>query len=93
VLPDEIGILKPDVVVFFVGPDYLQRLRETFPRFKERPVVGSQVLWRCEHHRLPWHSYFTYHPNYLQLERLRDDVIAKIAQSVSTHNAGDSNEK
>ncbi|GIP52919.1 hypothetical protein [Paenibacillus vini] len=73
VLPMEIYALKPEVVVFFTGPDYDDRLRETFHRvgglgkplsFEPVKDFKVNVLSRVVHSNLPYHTYRTYHPNY-----------------------------
>lgn len=73
ILPMEIKALKPDVVIFLTGPDYDDRLRETFINSY---VLGDQLkyelfdgfkkneLIRLAHPALPYHTYRTYHPGY-----------------------------
>lgn len=73
VLPMEISALAPEVVIFFTGPEYDDRLRETYHRvgrtakpLEFEPVHGfnANSLSRLVHPNLPYHTYRTYHPNY-----------------------------
>ncbi len=67
VLPLEIRITKPDVVVFFTGPRYDTRIKKTFPGivFNGLGNHPERRLCRLYHRDLPFHTYRTYHPNYL----------------------------
>ena len=73
VLPMEIEALAPEVVIFLTGPEYDDRLRETFHRvggsgsnlnFEPVNSLKANELSRVVHSKLPYHSYRTYHPNY-----------------------------
>lgn len=73
VLPWEIFTLAPEVVIFFTGPEYDERLRETFHRvggsgnslsFEPINDFKPNTLSRVVHPQLPFHTYRTYHPNY-----------------------------
>lgn len=60
----ELAITQPDVVVFFTGPSYDERLRITFPG-----VVCERVndfVNRLSHGALPGKAFQSYHPGYLQ---------------------------
>ena len=65
VLPTEIRLPKPDVVVFFTGPCYDERLAATFPGCEFKAVKGrdKRALSLLKHPMLPPRSYRTYHPN------------------------------
>ncbi len=71
VLPLEIEIAHPDVVVFFTGPSYDARLKKTFKGLKFEAVGNypSRVLARVIHNSLPYNSYRTYHPVYIRRSR------------------------
>ncbi|MEC0208199.1 hypothetical protein P4H70_04490 [Paenibacillus ehimensis] len=62
----EINILRPDVVLFFTGPYYDDRLQRTFAGSVLEAVNGMplNLLCRVIHDKLPYHSYRTYHPGY-----------------------------
>lgn len=66
-LPDEIRILQPDVVMFFTGPYYDDLLHGTFPgaELEEVPLADGFVA-RVSHRDLPEQTYRAYHPNYLR---------------------------
>lgn len=74
-LNEELAITKPDVVVFFTGPRYDDRLSSQFSGLTY--VDLGDGLRHLRHAELPVHSYRTYHPKYLvlsgrwgQLERI-----------------------
>jgi hypothetical protein len=70
VLPDELAILKPDVLIFFTGPYYDERMLETFPGAKLIPILETDsMIARVEHPALPPHTYRTYHPGFLNRGR------------------------
>lgn len=75
-LPAEMAITQPDVVIFFTGPQYDERLRSTFPGVVYKQL--SPALVQLEHTRLPVHGYRTYHPGYLRRSR-RWDVLDELA--------------
>ena len=83
-LQEEIRILKPEVIVFFIGPCYCDRLEKTFPGVNyTRPSTAS--LWSpVSHPDLPIHSYLTYHPSYLWRSGRRA-VIDKIANRIQSN--------
>lgn len=65
-LPAEVRIVDPDAVVFFTGPDYVSRLRDTFEGAQREEV--SEHLFQIDHELLPSRSFQTYHPKYLRLK-------------------------
>ncbi len=79
-LPEEIRLLKPDVVVFFTGPKYENCLQNTFANVKFRTI--SKCLSRVVHDNLPTHSYRTYHPGYLSFIK-GSRVLDKIATEIN----------
>lgn len=62
-LQKEIAVLEPHVVVFFTGPYYDARLRESFPGI--RLTADSPWVTSLTHPLLPSACYRTYHPHYL----------------------------
>jgi len=80
VLEQEINLAKPDVVVFFTGPEYEQLLTSAF-RGADRVGAGLdlKVLARVRHRSLPAKTFRTYHPNYLRRARLTEPVLSRIA--------------
>lgn len=81
VLPAEVRFATPDVVVFFTGPHYDERLNSVFPGCKFEAVKGrdGRVLSLLTHRDLPTQSYRTYHPNYLRRSK-NWHVVAEIAR-------------
>lgn len=71
-LLDEITILNPDFCMFFTGHVFDYRLKKVFPdiKFLEIADFGKLVLCRLSHEKLPFHSYRTYHPNYLRRSKI-----------------------
>ncbi|MFC1865161.1 hypothetical protein ACFLYB_00395 [Chloroflexota bacterium] len=67
VLPLEINIIKANVVIFFTGPNYDLRLQKTFKRAEYQNISNYKIrkIARISHEDLPFHTYRTYHPNYL----------------------------
>jgi hypothetical protein len=67
VVADEVKIAHPDVVVFFTGPDYDERLQKTFTGARLEEIVTDPpgLLARVKHDTLPERSFRTYHPGYL----------------------------
>lgn len=72
-LPKEVELAAPSVVIFFTGPDYDGVLQKIFPDAALEPVPHERprLLARVRHEALPLHSYRTYHPGYLVRARKR----------------------
>lgn len=76
----EIQILKPDVIVFFTGPNFDFRLKEIF-EYAEFKSVDDFSIAQCavlKHPHLPSSTIRTYHPNYLRRRKLEDKFISVI---------------
>ena len=63
-LQHEVAITQPDVVVFFTGPWYDERLRATFPGVEYERV--NDFVNRLSHDALPERTFRSYHPGYLR---------------------------
>lgn len=65
-LADELNILRPDVCLFFTGPNYDQDIARKLPdvTFHEFGDFGLREVARLSSKHLPRHSYRTYHPGY-----------------------------
>ena len=89
VLPLEIEVTRPDVVVFFTGPRYDQRLKQTFRALSFDKIQGydERTLSRVVHGGLPKNSFRTYHPKYLSLSGELEKVIDKITELVRFENS------
>lgn len=78
-LPDEIRVLEPHVVVFHTGPSYEEWLDGWFPGLTR---TGDQWLARLRAPGLPDHSYRTYHPQYLNFKSRRKSIYDGILEDV-----------
>jgi len=90
VLLQEIKITNPDVVVFFTGPHYDERLEEIFPGvqiitmegFGPQANFSAATLAKVIHGELPAKSFRTYHPRPLnqggELERVLDAIVEEV---------------
>lgn len=76
VIQDEIDILKPDIILFFTGPDYDRRVIKIFPTICFKPFVPT--IRQKELAKLQLENnisaYRTYHPNYLQLNKKEEFI-------------------
>lgn len=87
----EIKALSPDVVIFFTGPYYDERLKNTYVGAVLDTIddLPLNLLSRIKHEKLPYHSYRTYHPGYSLRGRKAkaskfDPVVDAIAKHVTT---------
>lgn len=81
----EISTWAPDVIVFFTGPRYDERLRRTFPGAELNAV--TKEIAEVMHPSLPRRTLRTYHPSYLRRSR-RWKVLDELASycQVGGHN-------
>lgn len=77
-LQEEIRITQPDVVVFFTGPDYDDRIRQDF---EDMESDWKREFDTLRHKLLPPNSFRTYHPGYPKWKR-RCEIIGEIADLV-----------
>jgi hypothetical protein len=70
-LKEELLIVQPDVILFFSGPTYDDRIRIQFDEqlqfLQLVPEIPIRELARVSHPLLPKHSYRTYHPKSMQI--------------------------
>jgi hypothetical protein len=89
-LPKEIELAAPDVVVFFTGPNYDDMLKLTFPGItkNEIPDVRERAMTRleCDRGALPQRTYRLYHPKYLNISR-QWDLIERIQDLAKANSA------
>jgi hypothetical protein len=78
-LPEEIRILEPDVVVFHTGPAYETWLDGWFPGLHRE---GDSMLAQLTAPGLPALTFRTYHPRYLNYRSMRSAVYARIVDAV-----------
>lgn len=80
---EEIKTAKPDIVIFFTGPDYDDRLQAVFKdiTFNSTPSRAPRELSIVTSEDLPASSIRTYHPNYLwrnDFDSYLDDILAVV---------------
>ena len=66
VIPDEIKILKPNLVLFLTGPNYDGIIKDNFGSliYEALPDFSERQLARIKLEEVPF-AYRTYHPNFL----------------------------
>jgi hypothetical protein len=79
VLKQEIEISKPDVVVFFTGPNYDNNIKYIFKNALFEKVGNHPVrqFSKISHPELPDKTFRTYHPNYLRRSKMWNDVLGE----------------
>jgi hypothetical protein len=85
ILVDEIKITNPDICMFFTGPDFDFRLRNIFPNIEMIEMNGwdTRQLCQLKHKNLPKHSYRSYHPKSLRIQRLENRFIDELNDRIS----------
>ena len=76
-VPTEIQITQPEVVVFFTGTDYDPILQKTFP--DARLEMMDNFVARVSSSALPSRTFRTPHPRWLR-QKKHWDVIARVAE-------------
>lgn len=73
----EIEILKPDIVWFFTGPSFDEKLDHIFQGIQYQEITGFSIraAAKLSHGKLPRKSFRSYHPMYLRLRRLESGMI------------------
>ena len=76
----EIEILRPDVVIFFSGPDFDEHIKHSFSGSSFESVDGftKRELSSINHELLPQHTYRTYHPKYLRISGIEPRFVEYI---------------
>jgi hypothetical protein len=90
VLLDEISLVKPEVIVFFTGPDHDPILRYVFPdlEFYRAEGFDRRSLSRVEHNKLPECSFRTRHPGYSRRTGECDAILRRIVYMCQGHRPG-----
>ncbi len=80
ILVDEIKIIKPEVCMFFTGPDFDYRIKNIFANIEFVGIGGWNVRQFCrlKHKDLPEMSFRSYHPKALRIQQLEADFIKSI---------------
>ncbi len=71
VIQAEVDILKPNVILFFTGPNYENRVKKIFPIISSAPLISNIKEKELSKYQLEncILAYRTYHPNHLQLNK------------------------
>jgi hypothetical protein len=83
-LLDEMRIMKPKVCIFFTGHAFDGRIKNIFEEVEFLSVNGFEIhqFCRLKHEELPLLTFRTYHPRYLRLRGLEDNVIEYVGNSI-----------
>ena len=82
-LMEELYLLKPNLVVFFTGPQYDHRLEKLLhPTWAAVGGFNQRQVARLDSSSLPCPVFRTYHPTYLRRRHLENDVVRLFAATV-----------
>lgn len=81
-LPQEIRLAKPHLIIFFTGPYYDNIINALFnnPEMTSFPDKEIRKLAKVNLKGYNLKAYRTYHPNYLRLQKLEKDFIELIIE-------------
>ncbi|MHB8057270.1 MAG: hypothetical protein ACYDHC_05175 [Desulfuromonadaceae bacterium] len=86
---EELKLLTPDIVIFFTGPNYDERIaalmEATYLPVKNFPIRQLGEIKASEFKTI---MFRTYHPNYLRRSGLEEKVIEEICTEVATRMQG-----
>lgn len=82
ILIDEIDIIKPNICMFFTGPNFDYRLKNIFQGIEFIEIEGWNIrqLCRLKHKNLPEKSFRSYHPRALRILQIEDEFIQKMSK-------------
>lgn len=86
VVRKEVDILKPNIILFFTGPNYDGYIKEVFGEFDKEEVIGqktrqlSKLIFQNDKNIV---AYRTYHPGYLRRSGLGKEYLNFFKQVVS----------
>lgn len=87
VIQQEIELLKPDVLIFFSGPNYDNQIKRTFGNLNKQPLAGFNERQLCKLENLTNIPAFrTYHPNYLWRNNINSYLEPLVEQITTMHN-------
>ncbi len=87
VINKEIDILKPNVLLFFTGPNYDARVKKVFDDFKSEPLSTNIEQRKLARLNLANNilAYRTYHPGYLYRAKHLNEYIDLIIKDIAKH--------
>lgn len=80
-LPEELRILDPEFVVFFVGPHYADNIRAYLGKPVSPPISTENVLQAYVSETGSWKGWVTYHPRWLQ-QHGHHNVLDQISEGI-----------
>jgi hypothetical protein len=86
VIAEEVKILRPDLIIFFTGPDYDKYIEKALGQFTASQVLGRKVreiakLNFSDHDEIL--AFRTYHPRYLRQQGLEQEFLEYFKQQVT----------
>lgn len=81
-LPEEIKVAKPDLVIFFTGPDFDYIINVLFNNPEMTPFPDKEIrkLAKVSLKGYNLKAYRTDHPGYLRFQKLEDEIINLIIE-------------
>ena len=76
IFASELNETQPDVIIFATGSSYDHLIERYFPGVKKEPLVNTPSVSRLFHPSLPAHTYRTYHPRGLRMQKRWEDLSA-----------------
>ncbi|WNS73656.1 hypothetical protein RRV45_12070 [Bacillus sp. DTU_2020_1000418_1_SI_GHA_SEK_038] len=85
VIKEEIEILKPDLIIFFTGPNYDQYIKTEWRDLKINSVNSweTRKIALLKHELLPNNTIRTYHPNFMYMKGKQ--FYSNIKDSITTN--------
>ncbi len=89
ILIEEIRILKPEICIFFTGPNFDVRLLHMFSGVSLKAVAPftKHELAQLQHPILPAFSFRTYHPKFLRFKGKENDVVKSVVAACNSGEA------
>lgn len=81
-LPEEVRIAKPDLIIFFTGPDFDYIINALFNNPEMTPFSGKEIskLAKVSLKGYNLKGYRTYHPDHLRPQKLENEFIDLIIE-------------
>ncbi|CUV66283.1 conserved hypothetical protein [Sulfurovum sp. enrichment culture clone C5] len=80
----EVELLKPDIIIFFTGPNYDQYIKKAFGDISYEPIQDYKIVF-IQSSNLPKNSIRTYHPGYLNRIGI-DTYLKNIVDAIELYN-------
>lgn len=85
ILEEEINILKPDVIIFFSGPNYDESIREKIKDISYESIENfpTRALSKLKFKNYNNNVFRTYHPQYLIRSKTKEIVLETIVSNIN----------